>query len=162
MWMKAALQSELGAGIWRAAAKKARWQGEALPPHAACFNQWEIGDRMDLGKCIPYFPLTHGLCSGLYIQYTWRCPIFPESTPTEGLAISLYSLSWSGGQNDNASLSITSFFAHLPFSWTLLPWVCISLTKHYSINPCLRFCFLDNLVKVTTNYTSRYILSHVF
>lgn len=151
MGMKAAFQNaELGAVIWRAAARKARRQCEARPLRVACFNHWEIGARMDLGKCIPTFLSPMDCVVVCTLSILWEVQS-AQSTPAEGLAVHHHSLPWSGGQHGRVSLSITPFAAHFPSSWTWLPCVCISLIKHYSTHPCLRFCFLDNLVKVTTS-----------
>lgn len=127
--------TELRSSIWRAAAEEARWQCGALTPLAACFYPWEIGDRLDLGKCMPSLPLTPGLCQGLCLKSTWRSPICPASTPAEGPAVSLHGLSQSGSQHDNASLCITW---HPPLLTSLPVELCISLINHYPINPCCR------------------------
>ena len=143
------------------------WQCEALPLRGACFHPWETGARVDVANCVPAFPSPMDWVMVCTLAHVGKCGR-PESTAAEALAgphhsitsSHHHSLPSSGGQH-----GALHFAAHpsglTPLPLELTPCVCISLIKPYSIHPCLGFCFPDNLVKVTTTYTSGYILSHV-
>ena len=117
---------------------------------------------MDVGSCVPTSPSPTDWVTVCTLAHVGKCGR-PESTglkagPYHGITSSQLALKWRPAR----ALPVAEHPSGLtPLPLELTPCVCISLMKPHSIHPCLWFCFPDNLVKVTTTSTSRYILSHV-
>lgn len=82
--------------------------------------------------------LTHGLCHSLCMS-TWRSP--SKCIPQRLCYTPLWLImKWWPAREQSFCITWHLSLIHFPCSWTSLYWDCISLIKHYPVNPCLRFC----------------------